>query len=163
MERRLIVMRHAKSDWESEAPGDHERPLSKRGRRDAPRVGKRLAKLGWKPELVLSSDATRATETWQRMSDAFEETEVRYLPSFYMAGPEAVRQAAADVPATVSTLLVLGHNPGWEGLLESLAGKQKRLTTANAALLHVEAESWPEALSKAGDWRLKKVIRPKDL
>ena len=59
MERRLIVMRHAKSSWKNESLRDHERPLNKRGRRDAPRIGEELASLGWVPQRVISSDATR--------------------------------------------------------------------------------------------------------
>ena len=59
MQRRLMVMRHAKSSWKSQVPTDHERPLNERGRRDAARVGKRLAELGWVPDFVVSSDSRR--------------------------------------------------------------------------------------------------------
>ncbi|MBK6580418.1 MAG: histidine phosphatase family protein [Sandaracinaceae bacterium] len=61
--RRLLLTRHAKSDWSTEAPDDHARPLNKRGRRDAPRVGALVQSLGWRPELVLCSSAQRALET----------------------------------------------------------------------------------------------------
>jgi phosphohistidine phosphatase len=163
MDRRLIVMRHAKSAWDTPAPSDHERPLSSRGRRDAPRVAKELCKRGWAPELVVSSDATRARETWQRMSDAFDEVEARLLPELYMAGLDAVRAALGDVPPTTSTVMVVGHNPGWEELVERLTQVQVRMTTANAALLGIEASSWHEAMSMAGRWRLERLVRPKDL
>jgi len=164
MERRLIVLRHAKSDWDSDATNDHERPLNKRGRHDAPRVGRRLAKLGWQPELVLSSDATRARETWLRMSDTFDETtDVRYLPSLYLAGYEAVCAALEDVPATIATLMVVGHNPGWEVMVGQLIGEAVELTTANAALLAMEAASWSEAVAQTGHWELRRTVRPKEL
>jgi phosphohistidine phosphatase len=164
MERRLIVLRHAKSDWDTDAPTDHERPLNKRGRHDAPRVGRRLAKLGWEPQLVLASDAARARETWLRMSDAFEDAiEVRYLPSFYLGGYDAVRTALEDVPAALSTLMVVGHNPGWEVMVGHLIGEAVELTTANAALLTVEAPGWPAAIAQAGHWELRRTVRPKQL
>jgi len=67
MQRRLMLMRHAKSAWQSQAPSDHERPLNERGRRNAPRVGKRLAELGWVPDHVIGSDSRRTRETWERM------------------------------------------------------------------------------------------------
>ena len=62
MQRRLMLMRHAKSSWKSQVPTDHERPLNERGRRDAARVGKRLAKLGWLPDVVVGSDSRRTEE-----------------------------------------------------------------------------------------------------
>ena len=156
-------MRHAKSAWDTSAPGDHERPLNGRGRRDAPRVAKELCRRGWVPELVVASDAVRARETWQRMSDAFAEVEVRLLRELYLGGLDAVRAALGEVPATTSTVMVVGHNPGWEELVERLTQVQVHMTTANAALLRIEAPSWHEAMAMAGSWRLERLVRPKDL
>ena len=62
--RRLVLLRHAKSDWPDDVP-DHERPLARRGRRDAPAAGRWLRKSGYVPDLVLCSTARRARETWQ--------------------------------------------------------------------------------------------------
>ena len=70
MERRLIVMRHAKSSWKSDAETDHLRPLNKRGRDSAPLVAARLVELGWIPEAVYSSDSLRTRETWDGMMNA---------------------------------------------------------------------------------------------
>ncbi len=64
MTRRLIVMRHAKSSWKHAGLTDHQRPLNKRGRKDAPRVARALIERGWTPRRVLSSDAARTRETW---------------------------------------------------------------------------------------------------
>jgi phosphohistidine phosphatase len=163
MDRRLIVMRHAKSAWETAAPSDHQRPLSSRGRRDAPRVAKELGKRGWAPELVLCSDAERAKETWRRMSDAFEQAEARLLPALYLGGFEAVRDALSDLPAIARTVMVVGHNPGWEEMVGRLTSVAVRMTTANAALLCIEAPSWRQAMALAGQWRLERLVRPKEL
>jgi phosphohistidine phosphatase SixA len=78
MRRRLMIMRHAKSSWKGQVPTDHDRPLNTRGRRDAVRVGKRLAKLGWVPDLVVSSDSRRTRETWERMQRRFPEARVSF-------------------------------------------------------------------------------------
>jgi phosphohistidine phosphatase len=163
MQRRLIIMRHAKSSWKKEEPNDHERPLSSRGRRDAPRVAKELGRRGWIPELVLSSDAARAKETWRRMADAFDEVETRLVPQLYLGGIDAVRDALRGVPATTATVMVVGHNPGWEEMVTQLTSVQVHLTTANAALVCVDAPSWPQAVAMVGAWSLERLVRPKEL
>ena len=163
MKRRLILMRHAKSAWDTDAPSDHARPLNKRGRRDAPRIGQRLSDLGWMPELVLSSDAARTVETWERMSLSLEGKRVRFLPDLYGAGVATVRTELARVPDDVASVLLLGHNPGWEEVLAYLTTTAARMTTANAALLEVDADSWAEAAIAESAWRLERLLRPKEL
>src|SRR5260370_42359004 len=131
--KRLIVQRHAKSDWEAGATSDHERPLNERGRREAPSVGARLVELSAVPELALVSDATRTRETWDRIKGSFARTKMELEPSFYLAGLDAVRERVARVDDEIETVLVLGHNPGWEELASALAGKRVELKTAYAA------------------------------
>jgi phosphohistidine phosphatase len=121
MQRRLMIMRHAKSSWRSHVPTDHERPLNTRGRRDAPRVGKRLAKLGWVPEFVVSSDSRRTQETWERMQKHFPEACVSFTRALYASGLAELRTEVARLSAEVRTVLVLGHNPGWEKRLRRSA------------------------------------------
>ena len=72
--KRLIVMRHAKSDWGTNAPTDHARPLNKRGQRDAPRVAQRLVELDWLPQYIVSSDSTRTRETYELMNSHYHLT-----------------------------------------------------------------------------------------
>jgi phosphohistidine phosphatase len=160
--KRLILMRHAKSCWESEAMTDHERPLNKRGRRDAPRIAATIAHMGWLPSLVLSSDSARTKETWKRMCAAFP-TEMRevYLPSLYHAGLNELQQEMMDIED--ETVLALGHNPGWEGALSWLTGESLSMTTSNAALLSHPAASWRDALSSPTTWKLHRLLRPKEL
>jgi phosphohistidine phosphatase len=157
-------MRHAKSDWNSDAPSDHARPLNKRGRHDAPRIARRLAKLGWIPEAVISSDSQRTRETFELMVDHFAaDTPVRFLESLYHAGPRELAAALELVPDKAQTVLALGHNPGWSSAVIWLTGQDVLLTTANAVLCHVDADSWPAAVQRAGDWKLDDVLRPKEL
>jgi phosphohistidine phosphatase len=161
MQRRLMLMRHAKSTWKSHAPTDHERPLNNRGRRDAPRVGKRLAKLGWVPDHVVSSDSRRTQETWERMQKHFPEARVSFTRALYAGGPTELRTEVAHVPAGVRTVLVLGHNPGWEEAVKVLSGREVRITTANVVLLEGEGATWGEALQR-GRWSVAGVVRPKE-
>lgn len=163
MERRVIVLRHAKSSWKTDA-GDHDRPLNKRGQRDAPAVAARLAELGWSPERVISSDATRTRETWGLMADAFDPApEVTFTPELYLAGPEEVANALTGLSDDVTTVMVVGHNDGWEQVVTWLSDACEAMTTCNAALLSVEADCWAEAIFLAPGWTLHDVVRPKEL
>lgn len=164
MEYRLIVMRHAKSDWESGAKKDHDRPLNKRGRRDAPRIAEKLVELGWQPNYVVSSDSQRTTETFQLMEEVFSDgTSVEFLDSLYLAGIRELEHAVGSVPNMQATVLALGHNPGWEDCVHKLTGECEEMTTANAALMTIEDEDWAAAIIRHGDWSLVSVLRPKEL
>lgn len=156
---RLIVMRHAKSDWNAGAESDHERPLNNRGRKEAPLVGARLANKGFKPDLVLSSDSTRTRQTFDEMRGAFPEVPVRFDASLYHAGLEQVLALAPTVPADAKTVLVLGHNPGWEEMVSDLAGMRVEMKTAYAAVLDSDAPTLEAAL-KSGDMKLVELVTP---
>ena len=159
--KRLIIMRHAKSAWDTNAPTDHSRPLNRRGRRDAPRMGEALAERGWVPDLVLSSDSERTRQTWDGCAQAFDdEIEVRFTPDLYHAGPSEVIDAC-EALGDHETVMVLGHNPGWEACVQYFSGEPERMTTANCALLEAEGD-WSE-LMRPGAWRLVRVLRPKEL
>ena len=157
-------MRHAKSSWDSDADSDHQRPLNDRGIRDAPNVGSRLVDLGWEPELVISSDARRTRETFAGLSEAFsKDVEAQFNRELYLAGFDEVVSFVAQVENDYSTLLVLGHNPGWEGVVGTLTGESVQMKTATAALLEFEADDWNRAIRSRSEWRLVDVIYPKAL
>jgi phosphohistidine phosphatase len=161
MEFRLIIMRHAKSDWKSGAATDHQRPLNKRGRKAAQTMGQRIAAVGWIPDLVLCSAATRTRETWDRMCGAFPgDIPVRYLDALYLAGPTELTDALQHVAESHRTVLALGHNPGWEEAVECFSGHARQMKTADAALLTVAASSWAEASVLRGSWDLVDVMEP---
>ncbi len=162
MTRRLILMRHAKSDWGT-GDDDHDRPLNARGRGDAPRVGEALRELGWVPDLVVLSDSARTTETWDRMRGSFDhEPPARPNRSLYLAGLGALQDVVAELDEGIHTVLALGHNPGWEMAATRLSGTPIRMTTANAVLLELVWGPWAEAICSPAV-RVHRVIRPKDL
>ncbi|MEL6428260.1 MAG: histidine phosphatase family protein [Planctomycetota bacterium] len=157
-------MRHAKSAWGDESMDDHERPLNERGRGDAPRIAARLAELGWSPDLIWSSDAVRTRETAERMLPAFDDApQVTFDPGLYLAGFGAIQEAAERWPGAARTVLVLGHNPGWEQTASLLAGRSIGMTTANAVLFEGAGDeaAWATAIQDA--WTLVDVLRPKEL
>jgi phosphohistidine phosphatase len=160
--RYLTVMRHAKSAWSAGFTNDHARPLNARGRRDAPRIAAELVQRQWEPELVLGSDSARTRETWARMADQLPEAAACFTPELYHAGVDPVRRLLQALPSNRTRVLLLGHNPGFEDVVDWLAGHTVRLTTANAALLQAEGPSWADAL-EPGAWTLHTVLRPKEL
>jgi phosphohistidine phosphatase len=162
--KRLILLRHAKSDWDAGSGGDRDRPLNKRGVRDAPRVARRIAVLGWTPERVLSSDAARTRETWEHMRESLPGVpEAHFTPLLYLAGLQALRKAFAAMPPEIGTVMAIGHNPGWEEAASALVGDDVALTTCNAAMLTITADDWSGALAREGQWRLEHLLRPKEL
>ena len=164
--RRLILMRHAKSAWNTDAPTDHARPLNKRGRRDAPRVAAALVDAGWTPDWVVSSDSERTRETFARMAPALldiDAARVRFDARLYHAGPDELREVLAELPASALTVLTLGHNPGWEEALMWLSGADEVMKTATAAMLVTDAPDWAAATSAPGRFRMEEILYPREL
>jgi phosphohistidine phosphatase len=162
IDRRLVLMRHAKSSWDSDAGDDHERPLNERGLREAPRVAERLVELGWTPERVVSSDAVRTVETWAGMASRLPPgIEVLRTRRLYHAGPEPFCEVMAEQPDALRTVLALGHNPGWEEVARRLTGLPIGLSTATAVLLtHPGGSGWGDAVRDAHAWQLAGIVRP---
>ncbi|MEU5047474.1 SixA phosphatase family protein [Streptomyces griseorubiginosus] len=120
--RRLVVLRHAKSAW-PEGVADHERPLGPRGYRDAPEAGRVLAASDLLPDLALCSTAVRARHTWELASAQWgSPPPVRFDPELYGADVPELLTAVRRTPPEVVTLLLVGHNPGLEELVLTLAG-----------------------------------------
>lgn len=115
MTRRLILMRHAKSDWGSPAIADHARPLNARGRRNAPAMGDWLRQHGYLPETALVSTARRTRETWQGLG---LRAKPRFSDALYHAAPEDMLAELRN--AHGACVLLLGHNPGIAELAAAL-------------------------------------------
>ncbi len=167
--RRLILFRHAKSDWPEDEVDDHDRGLAPRGRRAAAPMGAWLAGRGFRPDLVLCSTAVRARATWDLAKAAFVPAPERRLErSIYMASAETLLAAARSVPADVQTLMIVGHNPGLEQLVETLATKGEpearralsdKFPTAAIAVLDFPFDEWSSVAS--GTARLDRFVTPR--
>jgi len=159
----LLLLRHAKSSWKHPELADHERPLKKRGRRDAPKLGRLVVEQGLVPGLVLSSSAVRAMETAAAVSAACGEgTELRELRELYLAGVDEYALLLRGLPDTRDPVMVVGHNPALEELLTALTGVREALPTAALAQIELPVEGWDQ-LALDGGARLVRVWRPREL
>ncbi|MCP5156573.1 MAG: histidine phosphatase family protein [Ectothiorhodospiraceae bacterium] len=165
---RLIVMRHAKSDWEGSYAVDFDRPLATRGRRAAARMGRWLRESDIVPQRVLCSPAerTRATIRLVCESAGLGHGIVRFVPEIYDARLEALVAVVGAASDAVQTLMLVGHNPGLEDLLRWLVpgvrtGEDgKLMPTGTIADLDLD-DAW-SALAP-GCARLRQLVRPRDL
>lgn len=159
----LLIMRHAKSSWANDRLADFNRPLNDRGRRDAPRMGKLLIQLDIVPDLIIASSAKRASETAEMAALAASYPgDIRYTEELYLADPETYVELARETDESVSTLLLVGHNPDIEELINDLGGKEERMPTAALAVFHLPIDNWAE-LNLGDEYELAGVWRPKEL
>ena len=159
----LLVLRHAKSSWNDPALHDHERPLNKRGRRDAPRMGELVREYGLIPDVVLSSDAVRARLTAEAVAEVARYAgEILVDPHLYMASPADIISLLPTVRENAETVMIVGHNPGLEKLVEQLTGERHDLPTATLAQIGLPIDQWRDLkLSTRG--RLVGLWRPEEL
>lgn len=168
MERELLILRHAKSDWGTPGLGDFDRPLNGRGKEDAPRVGRWIAAQGLQPDYVVSSPAHRARSTARKVARqcGFRRSAIDYRPRLYLADLPALLGVLRGAPELAQRVMLVGHNPGLEMLLLYLAGHVpepadgKLLPTATLARLALPAD-WSELESGCG--RLLELVRPRGL
>ena len=143
--RSLTLLRHAKSSWQDRDLADHERPLAERGRRDAPRMGERIAARGGRPALILTSSAKRALETAQIVARVLEPPRALGIePALYLADPGTILDVIAGTDDSVTTLLVVGHNPGLTELVNRLLPDLRldNLPTAGVVSMTSTAPTW---------------------
>lgn len=153
----LIVIRHAKSDWETGDP-DLLRPLAKRGRRQAPESGAWIAANLRPVDLAVVSPATRAQQTWALVAAELASTpEVRTEERVYAGYGSALRSVVTELPDEATTVALVGHNPGVEDLVEELTGVWVPLPTSAIAVLHVDGP-WTNA--RKGWCRIVATGRP---
>jgi phosphohistidine phosphatase len=155
--KRLYVLRHAKSSWDDPDLADHDRPLSARGRRAADAIGRHLRAEGIEPELVLCSSSARTRETLARIG-----LEGEIERELYGASAGELIARLRDVPASVESLLVIGHNPGMHDLTLALAdGPPGNYPTGALATVELDVGSWSAIVPGCG--RLIDFVRPREL
>ena len=159
----LLVLRHAKSSWDDPALDDHERPLNNRGLRDAPRMGQLVREYGLIPDVVISSDALRARLTAEAVAEAAGYTgEIVLDARLYLAGPADILSLLPEVRENAKTVMIVGHNPGLEQLVEQLTGKRQDLPTAALAQIGLPIDQWRDFKrwmrgTLVGLWRPKEL------
>ncbi|MFB7509189.1 SixA phosphatase family protein, partial [Streptomyces broussonetiae] len=119
--RRIVLFRHAKADWPQVS--DHDRPLAERGRMDAAVAGRKLADTGIAFDLALCSTAVRTRETWKlAVHELPERPRTVYEERVYEASPGELIALLNETPDDVRSVILIGHNPGIQGLAEVLSG-----------------------------------------
>ncbi len=162
--RSLLVLRHGKSSWKDPAIEDHDRPLTKRGKRDAQRIGRLIAERGLKPDLVLSSSARRARDTaFAALRACDYDRETRILRTLHMADAETAAELLRRLQAEPLRVLLIGHNPGLEQLVEALTGEVIEIPTAGLVDVELDVERWMDVQLGKGLGRVASVFRPKEL
>jgi phosphohistidine phosphatase len=152
--RRLILLRHAKTETVAASGDDFDRALTPRGQADAARMGQLLMDEGLKPDLALVSAGVRARQTWEILRGAFGEVEAEVLPALYLASAERLRELIEDREARAGTLLVVAHNPGIHDLAlrllregsasaSQMAKVQNGFPTATAAVFEIDEAGRP--------------------
>jgi phosphohistidine phosphatase len=121
--KHLYLIRHAKSSWGEPGLADFDRPLNKRGQRDAPRMGERLKSLGAKPDLILTSPAKRALTTAKLIAGQLEHDQTTLVLNdiLYSASAEDTLAIIGDLAATCNSVMVFGHNPTMTDLVNRLS------------------------------------------
>jgi phosphohistidine phosphatase len=163
----LLLMRHAKSSWKDDDLSDHDRPLKKRGHKDAKRIAKEILKQDLMPELILSSTATRALETVETLVEYLDyQNRVVYINELYMGEPQDFIDALQTHAEHEGTLMIVAHNPGLEAYLQIIDGEIESLPTGGLGYLVLALEDWQDiSLETMGDligfWKPKE-LRKKD-
>jgi len=159
----LLLLRHAKSSWKDSDIDDHERPLNKRGKKDAPKMGRLLNNEHLLPDLIISSSAKRCRKTTEHVIHASGyRGETRISNELYEATADTLVDLFAKQPDEVTRLLLIGHNPGLEELLERLIGVYTPLTTAALCLIELPIETWSE-INDETRGTLMKTWQPREL
>ncbi len=123
MSKELYILRHAKSDWTTDAPNDFQRPLNDRGERNARKMGKWMAEHGIEPQVVVSSPALRAWQTATLACHALgvDETQIYFKSELYLADLGTLLEAIHSLPNEAESAMLVGHNPGLDQLVDYLA------------------------------------------
>jgi phosphohistidine phosphatase len=144
--KRLILLRHAKSSWDDPDVPDHERPLSARGKRDAPRMAARLRARHEAPALIITSSAKRALRTAKVVADGwgYPRDALHVEPRLYLADPAQIVAVIGEQQDAFASLLVVGHNPSMTELTNRLvpALALDNLPTAGVVAVDVDVQRW---------------------
>jgi phosphohistidine phosphatase len=141
----LFVLRHAKAEADS-SNGDFSRKLTDRGEEDAKQTGKHIAKIVEKPDLIVSSDAARALQTAKIVSKATHyKDDIAEEHEIYEATVPSLMEVVRQLPSKADTVILVGHNPGLEGLVYTLAENREAaspLATATFVQLEANVDEW---------------------
>jgi phosphohistidine phosphatase len=141
----LTLVRHAKSSWKDTSLADRDRPLNKRGRRDAPEMGRRIAAAGIRPSLIVSSPAVRAWTTAKFIANqiGYPREFLQRESALYLASVNSILNVIVSQDAGFNNLMLVGHNPGFTDFANYLVpGLTNNLPTAGVVSVELETDDW---------------------
>ncbi len=163
MKKNLLLLRHAKSSWNSPDLDDRDRPLNARGRKAATRMGRLLNEESLVPELVLCSIARRTQETADL---AFAQVpagpSISLRGELYHADPLKIGAVVMTVAEPFQSVLLIGHNPGLEEFLAQYTGELHPMPTGTLAWIEFELDTWSR-LGNVTRGSLKRIWRPREI
>jgi phosphohistidine phosphatase len=160
--KKLLLLRHAKSSWKDAGMKDFDRPLNKRGLKDAELIGKFIGTKKVRPVLFISSPAERARQTVELVvTSAALQGELRFDERIYEASVSRLFEVISQIEDNVDVVLLVGHNPGFAELLHGLTGEMRDFSTAGLAGIELNIEKWSKVRASVG--HLKWFVAPKDL
>ena len=155
----IYILRHAKSSWDNPNLADFERPLNKRGLESAPFIGEIIHKYKFQPDSIMSSPAKRAKQTAVLVKEAGKiDAEIQFDERIYEASPQQLLQIISELKTDSESVMLIGHNPGLEGLIKFLTGENQAMSTAALAVIDLKIQNWKETDAECGN--LRTVIRP---
>ena len=162
----LYVLRHAKAERDSDTGRDFDRALTERGWSDAELVGSETRKRGLEIDAVLASPAKRAAETVEAFARGYGDVELEWEPGIYNALVDRLIEIVQAADDETERLLIVGHNPGFEGLVWALADEgaaklRYGMPTAAMAAIELPVDTWSEVLERTG--RVTEFIAPSNL
>lgn len=152
--KQLLICRHAKSSWKDSSLADFDRPLNKRGKRDAPRMGKLLGSQKIHPDLIVSSPAKRARKTALHLAKDlnYPQNRIVYMDAMYAATPENLIACIHSFDDRHDRAIMVGHNSGFT-MLANILGNLRipNVPTCGIVGLSFEVDSWQDVEKKEGD------------
>jgi phosphohistidine phosphatase len=161
----LLILRHAKSSWKEQDLPDQDRPLNKRGKNDAPRMGKLLKDEDLIPDLIMSSAAVRTKKTAELVAKACKyKGKIVLNHSLYGAEPATYLEILGGLPDKHMVTLVVGHSPSVEETVELLTGSlDVIMPTCTLAQISLPIQNWAELKKQKVKGKLLKVWKLKEL
>ena len=153
----LYLVRHAKSSWDDPGLKDYDRPLNKRGKKDAPKMGKHLKMIGVSPDLILTSPAKRAKTTAKYIAEKIEYPFEKIVEEkeIYHADVNELLDVIKDIDDSNDTIIMVGHNPGFTDLANYLTTTRiDNIPTTGIFCVEFDVNSWEKIHKESGEFKL---------
>jgi phosphohistidine phosphatase len=159
----LLILRHGKSSWKNAELADHDRPLKKRGKRDAGKMGNLIKYEGLEPEIILTSTAKRAADTAKIVADTSGfDGDIRFHRTIYHGDILDYLELLISLDPEINTVMIVGHNPGLEEFLSDLIDVVEWMPTGTLAQVALDIEDWSD-IEEITTGKLINLWRPREI